>query len=299
MKKIGIITFVTAISFSLSAQAWWDGGHMIVANIAYLYLTPKAKASINELMPYMAYENTIKHRYDYRPSHPNYTFMSLSHWADDIKSYPNFIRGFTTWHYIEDAYSIDNTPTPALVPRDNVVTAINNLKSSLHSKAANPYVKVRALALLIHFVGDIHQPLHAGELYSKQFPHGDRGGNSYAISYYEADGYKINNLHKLWDSAIAVYPKLGFRYNVNDEPSIDVLSRKIAEALPKDKLLVANDLNPKHWQKESHLLAINAHQTPYNQVPPTTYIEENSKVLKRQLALAGYRLAGLLNKAFN
>lgn len=291
-----ILVSTTLLLSQISAYAWWDAGHMIVANIAYSNLNSKTKSEVNKLLPLMAQENTSKHKYDYNKSHPNQTFMSLSTWADDLKSYPNYLSTMTTWHYIEDAYSIDDTEIPEIIPRDNAVNAINQLVRSLKSSNANENVKVRNLSLIIHFIGDLHQPLHASELYSVDFPNSDRGGNLYDISYVESGGYQIRNLHKLWDSAINLYPSYGYSYNVNDRSSIEKISKLIMAAVPlSDVSKEAYDLDVSNWQSESHQLGRKAHDTPLGKTPSDSYISNNTKVVERQLALAGYRLANVLN----
>jgi hypothetical protein len=300
MKNIAkLITTFFLLTYATLSCAWWDGGHMVVANIAYQYLTPKAKAKVLDLLPNMACENTSRRQYDFNRNHPNYTFMAMSHWADDIKTYPNFLNTMSTWHYIEDGYSNDGTPYPT-PPRDNVVWAIKTLKRVLYSTKANPYVKTRTLAFVVHFIGDIHQPLHTAELYSSQFHHGDRGGNQYNISYMELDGYEIRNLHKLWDSALNLFPQLGYRYNVSLPEDIDALSYKIMQDVPLESVKKqVKDLEPKHWQQESHALAIKAHEVELGGTPSQVYMDENTKAVEKQLAIAGYRLAEFLNRAFN
>ncbi len=285
--------------FSIAANAWWEAGHMTVANIAYAHLSPSAKEKIDKLLPLMAAENTVKYKYDFNPAHPNYTFMALSKWADDLKAYPNYLSTMTTWHYIESPYVIDDTKVPELIPRDNVVTALDQLKRSLNSEKANDYVKVRNLSLIIHFVGDIHQPLHTIELYSVDFPKSDRGGNLYDVKYTEANGYEIRNLHKLWDSGINLFPSYGYSYNVSDKASIDKISQKVMEAVPLSEVAKeAYDLDVTHWKTESYQLGVQAHEVPLGSVPSANYIEKNTDAVERQLALAGYRLANLLNKIF-
>lgn len=301
MKKDFTRSFVLALLLllNLSAKAWWEAGHMAVANIAYSNLTPIAKSKIDKLLPLMAVENTIKYKYDFNKSHPNYTFMALSKWPDDLKAYPNYLSTMTTWHYIEDAYSVDETKIPETTPRDNIVNALEQLKRSLNSDKANDYVKVRSLSLIIHFVGDIHQPLHTAELYSVDFPKSDRGGNLFDVNYVEANGYQIRNLHKLWDSGINLFPSYGYSYNVSDRSSIEKISEKVMKQVPIAAVAKeAYDLDVKHWQAESHQFGVAAHDLPIGCTPSEQYISKNTSVVERQLALAGYRLANLLNTIF-
>lgn len=299
MKRLRIAILGMASLWASSAMAWWEAGHMLVADIAYHHLKPKAQKEVNRLMHYMDVESTARHRYAYNEKNPHYTLMAASHWPDDINGYPNYLKAFKTYHYIEDAYSEDATPHPTIIPRDNVVSAINQFRQHVSQSKANEYSRARALAFLVHFVGDIHQPLHTAEYYSKTLPKGDRGGNEYKIIYKEPNGAVIKNLHALWDSALALYPSKHFSHEVNDPKDIDKLMHLIEADYPEhyfgDKL---TNLDPSLWQQESHQLAIDAHHiTLFNGEVDGNYIQQYTQVAEQQIALAGYRLAHVLNKA--
>ncbi len=277
--------------------AFWEAGHMAVADIAYNQLSNKAKQKINQLMKLMSVESTVRHDYSYNEASPNYTFMALSVWQDDIKAYPNYLKMFSTWHYIEDAYSEDGTDVPNVIPRDNVIWSVENTAKHLRQENANEYAKARSLAMLIHFVGDIHQPLHCAEYYSEQFPNGDRGGNSYRIYYKEPDGKKIYNLHMLLDSGVNLFTDLGYSQEVHNPKDIDEIAQLIMKDYPKNYFAdKANNLDPHTWEAESHLLAIDAHHTPYDKNPSASFLDEQTIVIEKQIALAGYRLGQLLNE---
>lgn len=296
----GIFRGVCALLLMLSSftsYAWWEAGHMLVADIAYANLNDKAKKIVDEMLPLMKMEDTLKHKYPYDKKYPNYTFMAMSHWPDDIKSYPNFLGLYNTWHYIEHAYTDDGSDIPAEIPRDNVVWAIGQFKNHVGLNKANNYSRTRGLAYLVHFVGDIHQPMHCAEYYSKILPHGDRGGNSFKISYKEMNGAEIKSLHALWDSALALYPSKGFSHDVNNPKDIHTIAQLIMQDYPQsyfgDKAWL---LDPKKWEMESHALAIDAHQLPFDSTPNGAYINLNTQLVEQRLAVAGYRLANLLNQ---
>ena len=185
------------------------------------------------------------------------------------------------------------------MPRDNVVWAITQHQKHISAAKANLNAKVRSLAYLVHFVGDIHQPLHCAELHAQQFPNGDRGGNLYKVRYKEPSGAVLNNLHALWDSGLNLFPSKSFPHDVNRPKDIAIISKLLMADYPKsyfkDKV---NELDPKSWQAESHSLAKAAHRTPYNSEPSQAYIDENTQLAEQRIVLAGYRLANLLNKAF-
>jgi hypothetical protein len=152
-------------------------------------------------------------------------------------------------------------------------------------------------------VGDIHQPMHATTVYSAQFPDGDRGGNSFIVSVRREN----QNLHAVWDEMLGIqtsptminYLATGIRSDPN-------LSR---EAMPQ-----VSKSDPAVWRQESHELgravahrngtlqgagADEVRRDPTTPVPPLPegYLRDGESVALRRAALAGYRLADLLNAA--
>lgn len=292
--------FAMLMVFHVSlSYAWWEAGHMLVANIAYHHLNAKAKEEVDKLLKQFYIENTSAHDYGFNEQNPVYTMMKVSVWPDDIKASPNFLNMVNAWHYISHPYSHDETKIPKIQYAHSVVWAINRLQKHLSQVEANTYDKSRSLSYLIHLVGDIHQPLHCAELYSSQFPQGDMGGNKYDILYQESDGVKLTNLHALWDSALALYPSMGFPYNEVRPDAIDAMGKRVMEDFPLadfgDKAFL---LSPEAWEKESHEMAEHAHEISFGSVPSAKYIEEYTYQVERRIALAGYRLANLLNSIY-
>ena len=152
-------------------HAWGETGHQVVALIASAQLTPTAKAKVDRLL---AIE-------------PGATLASISTWADEHRSPPT-----APWHYVNFPRG---QPCAYLAERDCpggncVVGAIERQVAILRSDT-NAELRLRALKYLVHFFGDVHQPLHAGF-------GDDRGGNSYQL---QAFG-RGTNLHALWDSGL-------------------------------------------------------------------------------------------------
>lgn len=281
----------------MPSYAWWEAGHMLVANIAYHHLNSNAKKEIKRLLPLMAIESTDRKDYSYNDKQPNYSLMAISHWPDDLNAYPNYLKTMKTWHYIQHAYSEDGTAYPKDIPRDNVVWAITLLRNHLNQKKGNDYDKARSLAALIHFVGDIHQPLHCAEYHSEQLPQGDRGGNEYKIYYKEPNGEMIYNLHMLWDSALKLYTDKGYSHNVTSFKDLDGLTAEVMKDYPETTFgKKSKDIDPGNWEKESHDLAIEVHHLPYKGNPSEEYLTQYTLVAEQQIAIAGYRLAHVLNQ---
>ncbi len=299
MKWNKIFSSIFIMFFCFNSHAWWEAGHMLVADVAYANLSPKAKEQVKILLPFMNAESNYKHSYVYNKSKPNYTMMAISVWPDHLNAYPNFLRVNKTLHYIEDAYANDGTKIPLTIPRDNVVFAIKQYKGHLAQRNASKSSRSRALAYLIHFIGDIHQPLHTAEYYSKELPNGDRGGNSFKVNYKESNGDVIKNLHSLWDSALLLFPSKNFQHNVSDPKDIHKIMSLISHDYPQSYFSDrAKVIDPVKWQQESHQLGINAHELPMGSTPINSYLLHHTQIAEQQIVLAGYRLANLLNTIF-
>ncbi len=128
-------------------------------------------------------------------------------------------------------------------------------------------------------------------------PNGDRGGNSYTISFKEKNGAELKNLHALWDSALTLFPSKGFSHDVSAAKDIHTIAQLITQDYPQsyfgDKVQV---LDPKKWEVESHALGKDAHQLPINSIPNEAYLSLNTQLAEQRIVLAGYRLANLLNQ---
>src|ERR1019366_4832246 len=102
------------------------------------------------------------------------TFVTAAVWADDYKSQ----LGSSIWHYIDLPFSLDGTSTNSFVPASfHVVQAINLSIATLQNSSASQSNQAVSLRYLLHFVGDIQQPLHAPDAFFASQPHGDGGGN--------------------------------------------------------------------------------------------------------------------------
>ncbi len=145
------------------------------------------------------------------------------------------------------------------------------------------------LSFLTHIVGDLHQPLHTVTLFSAAHPDGDRGGNLYNIMY----NNKRTNTHSLWDSGVGTFESK----SVSATDHAKALALTIMQLYPAssfgDK---ATDLNPDNWAQEGYENAKKyVYNTPENEAPSAAYITIGKQVAEKQAALAGYRLANLLN----
>lgn len=265
------------IIFSSPVFAWNNMGHRIIGEIAYEHLNPIAQKRANQLVDYLS---------DAYPYSSN--FQTANSWADYIKQ--DGIRTFDSWHFDNKPYSIDNTPVEQPLPQ-NLVWALNQSINIIKNPNTNQFEKAFFLRFLLHLTGDAHQPLHCIDKFSKDFPHGDQGGNLFLT-----ENKSYHNLHAYWDDGLGLFNQhCGF--SSSKSRRADCLAKQIQEDYPESYFgNKINDLNPQNWVDQSYLLAIDdAYHTSENKPLSAEYIKNNQQIVEQQTALAGYRLANLLN----
>jgi hypothetical protein len=164
------VLIVLGLFLTLKAASWGLTGHRVIADIAQLYLTKKAR---KEIVKVLGTESLV-----------------------DVANYMDFIKSdrqydyMSTWHYV----TIPDGETYATItrePKGDIIWAINKFIGELKSDTLTLDEAQFAVKCLVHLVGDIHQPLHVGNGL-------DRGGNDIKIKYF----WQSSNLHRIWDSGI-------------------------------------------------------------------------------------------------
>lgn len=268
--------------FSCSSFAWNAMGHMLVAQIAYDQLTPAAKKQVDQLNSLLA------------ANYPKANgFIASAPWPDDLKG--DDVHLFNTWHYITLGFSYDGTAIPAPPADSHVAWAIQETTKVLRSKNAQIGQKSSSLAMLIHFVGDIHQPTHAATQFSQSHPNGDAGANQFALKG------KYKNMHALWDAAVETYSETPAR-PLSDKNALAIKNeadRLVAQYKLSGDPRLSSKL-PQDWAQESHELARSVAYDGIreNDYPSSDYKARGSDAAKERIVLAGYRLAILLNSIF-
>ena len=194
MKLLPLAALAAALTLASPAQAYWEFGHQTIARIAMKNVTPRTARAVKALLARSALLDT--------PTCPATTIESASTWADCVKPLKNpdgssrfgYAYG---WHFQDvDVCAPFEASLAAACKDGNCVSAqIEKDVATLKDRTASDKDRVQALVFLIHFVGDLHQPLHAGEKH-------DQGGNKVAASY---NGYSPErfNLHSIWDGPLA------------------------------------------------------------------------------------------------
>jgi hypothetical protein len=168
------------------AFAWWEYGHEMVARVAWLNISPATRAELRRLM-------ARSHLLD-TPTCSTRTIEAAAYWPDCIKTLGDRFSYASPWHY--QNVDICRPFDQAGACRDgNCVSAqIERNLRLLADDAVPARERLMAFAFLVHFMGDLHQPMHAGD-------HGDLGGNRVPVSYGIIAGR--TNLHSAWDGFLA------------------------------------------------------------------------------------------------
>lgn len=309
------VAAVLLLVFPLQAFGWLDIGHMAVAYVAYQHLTPQTRARANALIKLNPYYQS-----KWLPRVPAGTsvadrdmmvFMIAATWADEIKAadsgytddpgstsphrpgpdpdvsmrnigYQDHLR-HRYWHFINRPFSTDGTGLPS-VPVPNAQTEIDLLRSSLGP--ANNDIKSYDLVWLLHLVGDVHQPLHAITRVSSQDGRGDDGGNKVIVCT-SADACS-SRLHTFWDGLPGSGDSLGGAI-------------EYAKSLASPDPIAAVKLDTATWISESWQLAqsdvyvspVLSGDGPFTIT--SSYSNHAKNMAKQRVALAGVRLANVLN----
>lgn len=152
------------------------------------------------------------------------------------------------------------------------------------------------LRLLIHYLGDMHQPLHTVSRYTKKHPNGDMGGNLFFLQ--EKDG--INELHALWDSGVYEFDQ-DFPRPLSEDSwdKLTEISSRIRSEVTRESLKDALTKPESEWASEGYELATHfVYAIKERSMPTEEYVQTGQKFVHHQLALGGYRLADLLVKVF-
>lgn len=204
MRRIFLVLAAVSALISGPAMAWGSMGHRTVAAIAMANVTPSTRAAIRRIL---AHESEIG-----TPQCRMGTIEDASTWPDCIKG-ERWRWAFTnSWHY-HDQPICGDFDLKAHCRDGNCATAqIERSARMLADRKLAPVLRLEALSFLVHFVGDIHQPLHVGE-------NEDMGGNAVKADYGMAPG---RNLHSIWDGvlaerAITSAPDLVRRYSAQEK----------------------------------------------------------------------------------
>ncbi len=275
---------------------------MLVGQIAWEHTRPAVRDKVTVLV------RTLEATYN---SDRPYNFVTAGCWMDDMRSKPGY--AWSKWHYVNIPWTADGAAF-ALPEPPHVVWAIQNALQTLKGRDRTPEQRAEALAMFIHFVGDVHQPLHATD-------RDDRGGNGVLIAgvpFTDLWPGTVANLHAFWDKGFRFgplaervvelwqCPPMPDRPQSATEGIIKEEAAKIMARFPPASLATLIDqIDPTEWARESHALGCRAGYPPGAQpsdhevvtiTPP--FAKASQEIAAQRVAVAGYRLAKLLHACF-
>jgi hypothetical protein len=242
-----------------AVQAWGGQGHQVVANLAQVQLSAKAKRAVERLL---ALE-------------PGQTLASISTWADEHRS-----PATAAWHYVNFPKNSCSYSAERDCPDGQCVVAAIDRQRDILASTATDEVRLRALKYLVHLVADVHQPLHAG--YGE-----DRGGNSYQLQAF----MRGTNLHAFWDSGLIR------ALDQDTEVMTTRLASSNASPAQRQELERAGGtFNAAQAAEESCRIVGQPGFYP-GRLVDQAYVQRFTPIMEQRLQMAGARLAGLINLA--
>jgi hypothetical protein len=304
-----ILTLLAVLPLTaVSAFGWGCEGHQLITLIARAHLTPRASNAVDRLLR----ENPIDPALNrFCKDRGNDLMADAATWADDART----IEKTADWHFIDIPLAVhplsthgDGQDAIKWCGDGCIVSAIDYEWAVLRNQSQPAAVRAKALRYLIHFVGDLAQPLHAADNH-------DRGGNCTEIRFFSEA--KPENLHAIWD----------YKIIARDLEAKKETQAQYARALDADFPRSESKVDLLAWTWESHALASAVAygdlKPPIPMAPPTSgtadqaacaaeraavgalhisiddeYVIRALPVIREQLAKAGYRLAALLNQTF-
>ncbi|NVJ60544.1 MAG: S1/P1 nuclease [Gammaproteobacteria bacterium] len=251
------ILSLVSLCISTTCLSWGQTGHRVTGEIAQNYLSPEAKAAIKSIIG-------------------NESLAEASTYADEQRSNPEHF-----WQEVAGSYHYVTVPAGKMYndvkapKKGDSVTALEQFKATLKNTKASQVEKQLALKFIVHIIGDLHQPLHAGNGL-------DRGGNDVKVNFFWED----SNLHRVWDSGLIDRQKLSY-----SEWSA-FLNRTITDS----DLKAWSSTNPVNWITESAEIRDSIY--PKDEKLSWDYNYEHLPTIKTRLKQAGVRIAFFFNEVF-
>lgn len=256
-----------ALLAPLDAAAWGPRGHQLVAVLADDALTPQTRSEVERLLA----------------DDPGQDLAGIASWADELREHdPDLGKHSARWHYVNIGEHDCRYDAARDCPGgDCVVEAIRAQTAILADRGQPLEARRQALKFVVHFIGDIHQPAHAG------YGH-DRGGNTFQVSLYG----KGSNLHQLWDSGL-----LNTR-GLDTARYLERLRKLPEPAVSSTRGPPAPVADSAHeWAEHSCSIVRQPGFYPPHAKINGDYVQAWRPVAETQLRLGGAHLAAVLNQA--
>jgi len=296
ISSILTLLFLGLVMLPNRVVAWGSEGHAVVGEIAERYLTPVTREKVRAILEGRKLSN-----------------FEVAMWPDIIrgdKEYEKIYPGNGRWHYVEfDVFKRYNDEFELKLPEDgqDIVSQIRRWRKELLKKNTPPQRQKDAVRFLVHFLGDVHQPLHCAYRY------GDMGGNMIPVNSFQGRHYSFDagapmdyapNLHSMWDEYLVEELLAGAKPKTFANRRVDeITDEQVARWTSGDPLNWAVDSYWKARKQAYHWS--NGDNLPFKWARPgmdltsENYIDSKLPVVREQLMKAGVRLAFVLNTALD
>lgn len=252
---IVLFSFLLTLAPSNETLKWGANGHRAVGEVASHYLTDEARKGVTKVL-----------------GHESLAIAST--WMDEIRSDPAY--DYThDWHWVTvpDGMTYEETEKN---PNGDIINTIRTIVKELKSGSLTEEEEAENLKMLIHLVGDIHQPLHVGT-------GEDRGGNQVEVRWF----WESSNLHRVWDSGMIEESQLSYT--------------ELAESVnhpTEEEIQQWQNADVWDWAKESMELRDEVYDLPSTNDVNYEYMYHKYPIVEKRLLQAGVRLAGVLNEIY-
>ncbi|CAM3746914.1 S1/P1 nuclease [Litorimonas haliclonae] len=241
------------------AVAWGKTGHRVTGEIAQAYLSEGAREEISHLL---GVEDLAE----------------ASTWPDFMRSSRDqfWTKEAGPYHYVTipkgETYESVGAPE-----KGDAIAALEKFKAVLQGEAASQEEKQLALRFTVHIIGDLHQPLHAGN-------GTDKGGNDFKMTFF----WEQTNLHRVWDSQLIE----------QEELSYTEMSRWLSRKITQEDVRAWTVTDPIVWAEESASIRDEIYPEG-DREEAWGYVYENRDIVRRRLSQGGVRIAAYLNEVFD
>ncbi|MEX0720449.1 MAG: S1/P1 nuclease [Balneolaceae bacterium] len=257
---VKLILSLTIFTFGLTSVPnntlrWGQIGHRTTGEIAEHYLNQNAAEEVTRILG-------------------NQSLAEVSTWMDEVRSDDHY-DFMAPWHYVTIPEG-ERYETTEKAEGGDILWAIDKVTAELNAGSLSPEKEAENLKVLVHLIGDLHQPLHVGN-------GTDRGGNDVRVEWF----WENSNLHRVWDSEMIDGKQLSFTE----------LSRFINHP-SEEQIEEWQSSSVLDWAYESQALLTNVYDFPDDKRLSYEYSYNNWEIVEEQLLKAGVRLAGLINEIY-
>ncbi len=257
MKTIKYLTLaiLLVVSTQTNTFAWEAIGHYVIGKLAEWQMKPQTVQRVEAILQ-------------------NQSISGVGVWMDNIRSDKNYDYTYT-WHWVTTA---DGEYDPSIQePAGDAYASFLQIKDNLKKGGLSPYEERDQLRMLIHIVGDLHQPFHVGKP-------GDRGGNDVKVSFFN----KETNIHAVWDSDLIEGKKMSYTE----------IASELQKRINPDLIQEYSSKTPADWLREAVAIRPAMYDIPENGRIGYEYIYKHYHHVEERLTAGGIRLAQVLEEIY-